>query len=81
LIFVNAIKGAGDTRFVFLVSLVMALILGIGTWMALHMFRAGLHGCWSLVTVWIWGLGAIYLARFMQGAWRKMRVIEPVPAG
>ena len=76
LVFVNAIKGAGDTRFVFAVSLVMAILLAVGTWVGLTVFDAGLHGCWSLVTAWISLLGLIYLARFLHGRWRGMRVIE-----
>ncbi len=80
LVFVSAIKGAGDTRFVFGVSLVMALLLAFATWAALEVFDAGLHLCWQLVTLWVWALGAIYLARFLRGHWRNMRVIEREPA-
>ena len=76
MVFVGAIKGAGDTRFVFGVSLIMAVLLAAGTWIAVSVFQAGLHGCWTLVTVWIWLLGIIYGARFLQGRWRGMRVIE-----
>ncbi len=82
LVFVNAIKGAGDTRFVFTISLAMAVLLAVSTWAALGFFHAGLHVCWGLITAWIWGLGAIYLARFLGGRWQSMRVIETdlVPA-
>ncbi len=78
MVFVSAIKGAGDTRFVFVTSLVMAVILALGTWMAITRFDAGLHTCWVLITVWIWLLGVVYLLRFMQGRWRSMRVIDTV---
>ena len=77
LVFVNAIKGAGDTRFVFAVSLAMALALAVGTWLAVSVFRMTVYGCWALVTVWVWILGLVYLLRFLQGRWREMRVIEP----
>ncbi len=76
LVFVSAIKGAGDTRFVFAVSLVMAILLAAGTWVGMTVFDAGLHGCWALVTAWISLLGMIYLARFLHGRWRTMRVID-----
>ena len=36
-----------------------------------------LWGWWWVLTGWISTLGAVYLLRFLQGAWRKMRVIEP----
>lgn len=77
MVFVSAIKGAGDTQFIFGTSLVMAIVLAGATWLALRVFGAGLHGCWLLITAWIWLLGTIYLARFLQGRWRLMRVIEP----
>lgn len=76
MVFVGAIKGAGDTRFIFGVSLIMAVLLAAGTWIAVSVFGAGLHGCWTLVTVWIWLLGVIYCVRFLRGRWRGMRVIE-----
>lgn len=79
LVFVNAIKGAGDTRFVFGVSLAMAMLLGAGTWIGMSVFHAGLHGCWTFVTLWVWLLGLIYMARFLHGRWRSMRVIEMQP--
>ena len=34
MVFVNAVKGAGDTRFVFLTSFWMAIALGVCTWVA-----------------------------------------------
>jgi MATE family multidrug resistance protein len=37
----------------------------------------GLLWCWVVLTAWVCSLGLIYLARFLQGRWRQMRVIEP----
>ncbi len=76
LVFANAVKGAGDTHFVLFVSLAMAIVLAVSTWIGLQRFNFGLHGSWSLVTVWISLLGTIYIARFCQGKWRSMRVID-----
>lgn len=77
LIFVSAIKGAGDTRFVLFTTLIMASALGLGSLAAVEWLGAGLYGLWTFVTVWLWFLGSIYLLRFLQGRWRTMRVIEP----
>lgn len=76
IIFVSALKGAGDTRFILLASLVMATLLGVLTWLAVERLDAGLYGCWTLVSAWITGLGILFLLRFLQGSWRSMRVIE-----
>ncbi len=77
IVFVSALKGAGDTRFILAASLVMATLLGVLTWLAIEVVGAGLYGCWALVSGWITGLGVIFLLRFLHGAWRSMRVIEP----
>lgn len=75
-ILVNAIKGAGDTQFVLWVSLVMAVVLGVLSWIAVEKIHAGLYGCWVLIVGWVWVLGIVYFLRFLQGKWKNMRVIE-----
>jgi len=77
IVFVSAIKGAGDTRFVMGVTLIMAALLIVASWLAVGPLQAGLHTCWWLVVAWVWIVGAIYFVRFRQGQWRQMRVIEP----
>lgn len=77
MIFVSAIKGAGDTRFVMLASLLMGGLLAVVTWFGINNFGFGLHGCWTWVTVWVCLLGLLYWARFVQGSWKTKRVIEP----
>ncbi|MEN0110070.1 MAG: MATE family efflux transporter [Planctomycetota bacterium] len=72
----GALKGAGDTRFVLTTSALMAPLLGVGAWSA-EALGAGIYGCWAVVACWIGGLAAIFFARFLGGAWRSMRVIEP----
>lgn len=46
-------------------------------WLGITHFGGGLIWCWAVITAWICVLGVIYLARFLQGHWRQMRVIEP----
>lgn len=76
-IFVGAIKGAGDTRFVLAVSAIMSPLPVLAGWAGIAYFGCGLIWCWVVITAWICILGLIYLARFLQGHWRQMRVIEP----
>jgi len=77
MIFVSAIKGAGDTPFVLRVSLVMASLLAGASWLGVEVLHFGIYGCWGLITGWVWALGVIFLLRFLQGKWRTMRVIDP----
>jgi MATE family multidrug resistance protein len=76
IVFVSAIKGAGDTRFVVGTSLFTSPIPVLAGWVGVHYFGAGLIWCWWVITGWIMALGIIYWLRFLQGKWRTMRVIE-----
>ena len=76
MIFVSAIKGAGDTRFVLNVSLVMGLLLAGLSWLVIEVFHWGVYRSWCIITAWVWIMGIVYLLRFLQGKWRSMRVIE-----
>ena len=77
IIFCGAIKGAGDTRFVLFTSMVISAIALASVFLGLNLLGGGLLCCWTVVTGWVCGLGLAYLARFLQGRWREMRVIEP----
>jgi len=76
MVFVSAIKGAGDTRFVLYVSLVMAAMLAGLSWLTIEVWQLGIYACWTVVTGWVWAMGVVFWLRFLQGSWRSMRVIE-----
>jgi len=76
MVFVGAIKGAGDTQFVLRVSLVLAAMLAALSWLGIEVWQFNVFGCWVLITLWVWIAAAIYAVRFWQGKWRRMRVIE-----
>ncbi len=76
-VFMSAIRGAGDTRFVFWTSLGTSLLPLSLAWLGIHNLGQGLSWCWTLITLWVCSAGLIYLGRFLQGKWRTMRVIEP----
>jgi multidrug resistance protein, MATE family len=76
-VFMSAIRGAGDTRFVLFTSLGTSFLpLGLA-WLGIRYWGQGLLWCWALITLWVCSAALIYLARFLQGRWRSMRVIEP----
>ena len=77
IIFVSTLKGAGDTRFILLTSACMSPPPVLAVWIGINYFDLGLMWCWIVITVWVILLGLIYFARFLQGHWREMRVIEP----
>jgi multidrug resistance protein, MATE family len=76
-VFSGALKGAGDTRFIVLTSLLITPLPLLACWLGISHYGGGLRWCWVVVTVWISAMGLIYGARFLQGRWRHMQVIEP----
>ena len=83
MIFVGALKGAGDTRFLLCVSLALAGLLAGFSWLSVQVWRLSVFGCWTLIVFWCLIAAVTYVLRFRQGRWRTMRVIEagsaPIP--
>ena len=77
IIFCSAIKGAGDTRFVMMLNLILSLfVLIIPTYFAIMVFKSGLLISWIFATVYVSSLGITFYLRFLNGKWKTMRVIE-----
>ena len=79
LIFVSALKGAGDTLYVLLVTLVSAVLFVVGGYWGASQFPSKysqLMSWWYALTAWIVFLAIAYIARFLQGNWKTMSVIE-----
>jgi MATE family multidrug resistance protein len=75
-VFSNALRGAGDTRYVTLAGLALSwTVMILPTCVALN-FGWGLYWAWTFATAYVVALGLAMLARFLQGKWRTMRVIE-----
>jgi MATE family multidrug resistance protein len=80
LIFSFALRGAGDTRFVTVLSVVLAWpLMVLPTWAAWH-YGWGLYWAWSFASAYVIALGLTFLSRFRYGKWKSMRVIEAAPA-
>ena len=84
-ILVGTLKGAGDTRYVFWVTTLIAptavVIISVGV----VYFGWGLYASWATATIWIMFQGLAYLIRVLGPKWENMRVIEhellpPTPA-
>jgi MATE family multidrug resistance protein len=80
IIFCSAIKGAGDTRFVMMLNLILSLfVLIIPTYFSIMVFKSGLLISWIFATVYVSSLGITFYLRFRSGKWKTMRVIELEP--
>ncbi|MFH1571908.1 MAG: MATE family efflux transporter [Gemmatimonadota bacterium] len=81
MIFTAALKGAGDTRYIMLVSVGLSwAIMGVPAWVAHHYFGAGIFTLWAFICAYIIVAGLVFYRRFRAGHWKSMRVIEEPPA-
>lgn len=78
IIFVSALKGSGDTRFIMFVSLIMAVALAGLTYLAVEVLHLDVYACWIIIVFWLVVMAILYLLRFLGGKWRSMRVIEQI---
>ncbi|MFT5299855.1 MAG: MATE family multidrug resistance protein [Mariniblastus sp.] len=79
IVFVSAIKGAGDTKFVVLATFVTsALFLTVGFYGASRFSDSAgqVNWWWICLTGWVCLLSGVYLVRFLQGKWKSMSVLE-----
>jgi MATE family multidrug resistance protein len=78
-IFSSALRGAGDTRFVMTATLALALgVMVVPSFVAIDVLEGSIITAWWFVTGYVLALCAAFFARFQAGAWRSMRVIEPL---
>ena len=77
IIFCSAIKGAGDTRFVMFMTVILSVfVLILPVYVAIEIMESGLMMAWVFATVYVALLGITFYARFLGGKWESMRVIE-----
>jgi MATE family multidrug resistance protein len=86
LILAGALRGAGDTWFVLVSGLLassIALWVGFAwepqvsqeTQASLEAQQETLSWWWWMLTFWIWLLATFMTARFLQGRWKRMRMV------
>lgn len=80
-IFVSALKGAGDTRFIFFVTIINAILFIVLGILGVYLFRPEYHltWWWAIITLWIVAYAVVFFLRFRQGQWAKMSVIRLKP--
>jgi MATE family multidrug resistance protein len=77
IIFSSTTRGAGDTRFALVFSLLTGfLVMVVPTWWGMRLGYQSLSVPWFAVTACVIVLGIGFFWRFMQGKWMTMRVIE-----
>lgn len=72
-----ALRGAGDTLFVSVVSLTLAWPIMVGGTYLAYRLNWGFYASWWAATLYIFSLAMLIVLRFLMGKWRTMRVTEP----
>jgi multidrug resistance protein, MATE family len=76
IVFAFAIRGAGDTRFPFVYTLITAwTIMVLPTWLMTTSAHGGIIAAWFACSAYICTLGTGFLIRFLQGKWKTMNII------
>jgi MATE family multidrug resistance protein len=71
-----ALRGAGDTRFVSLLTFALAWpIMVIPTFLVVYS-GGNIYWAWGSATVYVIAMAACFTLRFRSGRWKTMRVIE-----
>jgi MATE family multidrug resistance protein len=78
--FAFALRGAGDTRFVSMLTFVLAWpIMVVPTYLVVE-YGGNLYWAWVSATAYIFAMAVCFFFRFRSGKWKTMRVIENAPA-
>lgn len=77
MMFTAALKGAGDTRYVMLASLLMGVTIMVAPpLIAVEWFDAGVFVVWIFICAYLAAGAVVFYLRFRGGKWKSMRVIE-----
>jgi len=77
LAFAFALRGAGDTKFVTMLTFCLAWpLMVIPTYLTVR-YGGSVYWCWAFATLHIFAMAVCFWFRFRGGKWKTMRVIEP----
>lgn len=75
--FAFALRGAGDTKYVTILTFSLAWPLMVIPTALVVAFGGNVYWCWVFATIHIIGMSVCFWFRFRGGKWKSMRVIEP----
>ncbi|MFI5183953.1 MAG: MATE family efflux transporter [Vicinamibacteria bacterium] len=82
LIFSAGLKGAGDTRYPLVATVVLSWVAMLGPAFFLCVVRgSGVYVAWTTASAYVVCLGLLMIRRFRVGRWKALRVIEPHAPG
>ncbi|WP_422927352.1 MATE family efflux transporter [Singulisphaera sp. PoT] len=79
-VFSFALRGAGDTRFVSLLTFTLAWPIMVIPTYFLVQSKGNINWAWGFATAYILAMAVCFVFRFRSGKWKTMRVIEAAPS-
>jgi MATE family multidrug resistance protein len=77
IMFSAALKGAGDTKYIMVVIIILTLFaLVIPSYLTVYYLKGNIYILWLVFSIYIVLLGLSFYIRFCFGKWKIMRVIE-----
>ncbi len=77
MVFADALRGAGDTRFQMIGASAAAWLLFVpGTWYIVHRGGGGLIDAWAWGAFYVFLLAVFFWLRFRSGLWRKIDILK-----
>ena len=77
LVFLGALEGAGDTRFIMKMSFIISLLLLVlPCYLYIKNFEANIYVLWSIITLNVILYCLVFFMRFYKGPWKTMSVIH-----
>ncbi|MFH1741495.1 MAG: MATE family efflux transporter [bacterium] len=77
LVFSGALRGAGDTRFVMWMAVVMAWVLFVPpVYILIVWLGRGVLAAWAWVTLYVCLLAVVFYVRFRAGRWQHIKIRE-----
>ena len=74
-----ALRGAGDTRFVSLLTFALAWPIMVVPTFVVVRGGGSIYAAWVFATAYIVSMAVCFFLRFRTGKWKSMRVIEAAP--
>jgi MATE family multidrug resistance protein len=76
IIFISALRGAGDTTFIAWSIGIMAPLIPIFCALGIYGFGLGILWCWTVMTLIVLAYCFVFFLRYRSKVWESMRVIE-----
>lgn len=77
MIFVGALRGAGDTRFImWSIGLASLAVMVLPVYIGIEHFQMGVYYAWICTTMFVASLFILSSWRYRQGKWQEMLVVE-----